>query len=123
MKILKIKDKVQAILEETPDARENDLRLLGCFWYDEIAEPQKYLYMATTFLKDFADGKYTTPEAITRCRRKLQEENESLRGKNYLKRHAETKKVKEELKQPVWWQGNNKAEEPNTLTGQTKLDI
>jgi len=44
-----------------------------------------------------AYGNFTSSESITRMRRKIQEENPSLRGEKYAKRQANQEQVKKDL--------------------------
>jgi len=57
---------------------------------------------AVNFLKMLIEGKLTSPEAITRVRRKLQEHDATLRGDTYVVRHTKQKEIQSELKLNNW---------------------
>lgn len=82
-----IKPKVEALLKEVPDLRDDDNRLVANVWWSEIEDRENK--SAKDLLSDFANGKLTSPESITRMRRKLQESNELYRGEKYAERHKE----------------------------------
>ena len=79
MKILKHKNIVERILTQYPDSRDCDKKLCARFWHWETETKQ----ITQPFLKAYFLGKYTNAESIMRCRRKLQENQPELRGKNY----------------------------------------
>ena len=89
-------DKVKWFLENIPFTRDSDMRLISIWWRNEAT---KQGLDKGEFLKDFSEGKYTTPEAITRARRKIQEKYPLLRGKTYNKRQQLKEQVRDEIKQ------------------------
>jgi len=99
MKLLNIRDRVRRLLEDHPHVKDSDNQLMIRLWGEELDENGNSW---DSFPLLFRANILTTPEAITRCRRKLQEKNKSLRGVNYLKRHQEQEVVKDELREPVW---------------------
>jgi len=78
----KIAKKVYSILLDYPEARDDDRLLLSLIWKEETISST-----SISFLEDLRTGKITTPETITRIRRKLQEKNEYLRGDKWGIRH------------------------------------
>ena len=91
--IIKVKDKVEYLLENYPIFRDDDNKLIARIWHSESNAVDK-----KGFLLDFGNGKYSSPEAIRRARQKLQEHNPHLRGKLYSKRHGNGKTVKSGIK-------------------------
>lgn len=87
-------DKVEWFLINKPFTRDSDLKLIAIWWRNEAVKQGLY---EEDFLEDFAKGKYTTPEAITRARRKVQELNPHLRGKSYKTRKENEQKVREQI--------------------------
>jgi len=88
-----IKEKVKILLEENPHLRDSDERLIANIWFNESnGVDNKY-----QFLLLYAQGKITNAESIRRCRQKIQEECEHLRGTLYCKRQLNQDKIKQEL--------------------------
>jgi hypothetical protein len=89
---------VEAILKRNIPSRDSDNVLLAEVWRDEYAlkslDDDGYI----AFLVSLHLGQLSTPESITRVRRKLQETNPLLRGDKYKKRHSLQETVKEELR-------------------------
>lgn len=81
---MKTFDKVLDLLKRYQQARDNDNLLMCLIWFKEI--PNIDNLTARELLKIISDNKLTAPESITRCRRKIQEDDESLRGKKYEQR-------------------------------------
>ncbi len=97
MNISKQKDFIIKLLTDYPDLRDNDYQLIAVIWEFEIDNPTNI--SALQFFNDFANGKYTNPESIRRCRAKLQEEMPELRGKKYITRHRHQTDVIDQLKE------------------------
>lgn len=93
-KIRKTKDKVLYLLEQYKHLRDSDNALIANIWYSELQDKS---INAVDFLERFSKGFLTTPEAITRARRKIQEENEHLRGESYQKRHKNENEVRTQI--------------------------
>ena len=90
---------VERLLISSPRLRDNDQQLVANVWFVQINKNQNIKTMsAKEFLHELAKGNVLSSESITRCRRKLQEENIHLRGKRWNERHRMQKDVKEELK-------------------------
>jgi hypothetical protein len=87
-KLKQAKDKVKALLIKSPELRDNDNRLIANYYYHE-SDSNLLKITALDFLHQFAEGKFTNPETIRRCRQRLQEECPELRGKLWHeKQHA-----------------------------------
>jgi hypothetical protein len=79
-----VKQRVRSILETNKNTRDCDRTLLAYIWTQDVKE----LYIengldAPDFLRMLANGELTSSETVRRCRQKLQEENETLRGLKY----------------------------------------
>ena len=116
-------NKVEEILREYPDARDNDQELVAKYWQQELMAIKHkggtdsiLTYREIDLIYYIIQsGRLSQADTITRARRKLQEEIPSLRGANYEKRHAVTKVVKEEIKEIPEMKGTYKALEQMTL--------
>jgi hypothetical protein len=84
---------IRDLLIKFPHLRDSDEKLIATVWNTE----SKGIENKYDFLFALSQGNYTSPETIMRIRRKLQEEYHPLRGLNYEKRQAYTKKVKKDL--------------------------
>ena len=92
---------VEKLLWNHPHLRDDDNKLLATvYWhrasvldFDGIE-----LEVIKRFLQVLADGDLPNFESIGRCRRKLQEESEFLRGELYNERHKNQERVKEDLR-------------------------
>lgn len=94
-----IKKKVAPYLLKSDKAQADDLYLIGRMWHDEmIASGHFTSDEAVKFCKFIADGNVTPPEAISRSRRKLQEEDPIMYGVNHNRRKNESK-IRQQLKQ------------------------
>lgn len=87
---------VKLILKYFPDSKDDDGILLAHFWSEE----SKKIPTKAGFIHALANKELTSAETITRCRRKLQEENPELRGKRYYERQGLAEKVSEEMRCP-----------------------
>ena len=90
---IKVRDKVQKLLESFPHLRDSDERLTANIWLSETPKD------ATAFdvLQMYAEKRLTNAESIRRTRAKLQEENPALRGESYNLRHKSQDRILEEL--------------------------
>lgn len=84
-KIKGIEPIVKQLLTQNKTLADCDERLVAIVWWHETR--QQYM-SANDFFKYYAQGKFSSSESITRCRRKLEELHPELRGKNYEKRHS-----------------------------------
>lgn len=91
-------DKVEELLKTFKKLRDNDAKLIANFWYYEIADDKTFHEItAEQLLHMFAQGFLTSPETITRCRRKVQEQSPGLRGKKYISRHEQEKETRNNI--------------------------
>lgn len=99
--------KVEEILRECPDARDDDNDLIATYWRQELMvikhEEVKNSVLTQREIDLFyfivRNGMLSNPESIRRSRQKLQQVNPKLRGEKYNERHAAAKKVVKELKE------------------------
>jgi septal ring factor EnvC (AmiA/AmiB activator) len=73
--------KVSSLLKFVPETRDNDRYLVSEIWSQETEAET-----VNEFLIEIEDGKLSHFETITRIRRRLQEEDEDLRGETYEQR-------------------------------------
>ena len=90
---LSIKEVVEDLLTRHPHLRDSDERLCANIWFSRTPKHST----AQDFLAMYAEGQLPSSESITRCRRKIQEENPELRGKSYSQRQAKQVDIKEQL--------------------------
>ena len=95
-KISNLTEQVKVILEKDPRTRDDDKLLCSIIWYKSIGTTMKTM-SAVDFLKMYVNGDLVNHDTITRARRKVQEENISLRGENYSGRQAHQDDVKADL--------------------------
>ena len=108
MKLLKDKllNKVREVLIERSQSKDDDRFLTCAIWWREIQKkkegitPDEGKYNTVSFiefLEMYHKGKLTLADSITRARRKLQEEDKTLRGKNWYKRKNRQEEVRQEI--------------------------
>lgn len=83
---MKTINKVLHQLNTDERTRDDDNLLIAKIWYAEF-KGKNVPNDVYEFLKVFVAGNLTSPESIRRCRQKLQEEYQGLRGKSYMARH------------------------------------
>ena len=86
---------VKSILEKYPDTRDDDMKLYArACWFDDNckAQPSDGFYKVI-----YGHDKYKLPnyESITRARRKVQQNEEHLRGNRYKNRQNEERKYRD----------------------------
>lgn len=86
---------VELVLRVLPETRDDDNKLLAACWRREMARLN--LDSKDTLIA-LSAGKLSSPETITRCRRKIQETKPELRGKRWNERHGVEEVVKEEMR-------------------------
>ncbi len=79
---------VKQLLERDADLRDNDNRLIANVWAHQMRPKQLANMCAVDFVRMIAGGSFKAAESITRCRRKLQEEQPELRGSRYHERRS-----------------------------------
>jgi hypothetical protein len=91
-------DKVEELLKTFKKLRDNDAKLIANFWYYEIDNDKTFNEMtAEQLLHMFAQGLLTSPETITRYRRKVQEQSPALRGEKYISRHDQEEQTRNNI--------------------------
>ena len=99
MKIKNVKNKVTNILTHVPESRDNDMKLLAIVWNEECGGKVSTDNMSGfDFLCLLSKGEISNPVSLWRCRQKVQEENESLRGEKWKARQEHSKNVVEEIR-------------------------
>lgn len=94
--LLNTKEKVRHILQMYPALRDSDNKLIATFWSMEAADISTYKagqMSAKELLNMLYKNLLTSPESIRRCRQKLQEESEELRGTVYYQKQNEGKTI------------------------------
>ena len=92
-----VKKRVEIFLFESEHLRDSDQKLIASYWYYEIGGANFSAMTAHDLLKKFSEGKLTSAESIRRCRQKLQEENEHLRGKMYNQRKTDGEVIRTKI--------------------------
>jgi hypothetical protein len=90
-KILNLQDKVEILLTKFPSLRDCDKLLVSKMWDIELRKLNLNPKTTPTeiFFSLYQKGSLSNAELIGRARRKLQEENEELRGVTWYERHKE----------------------------------
>ena len=90
---------VEKLLRENAGLRDDDFKLVANVWFWELSRDGSNPAQMTGFavLQQYAQGKLTSADTITRQRRKLQEEYQELRGEKYQERQAKQSVVKKKL--------------------------
>ena len=95
-----IAKKVHALLLEDVKYRDSDRVLIARIWADQMGGKDKLrVISAFDLMCEYAksESKLTNVVSIVRVRRKLQEDNEHLQGKSYVKRRKAEKEVRDFL--------------------------
>lgn len=93
-KIFSQKELIEALLREHPKLRDSDRRLVSNVWAHELNQLGLPYSKA---LEKFADGSLTSPDSISRCRRKIEEDHPELRGKTWADRQSRGNHLKVEF--------------------------
>lgn len=99
------KEIVTLVLTKIPEARDSDNRLLAVIWTKILEDVGAGISQtsADVLLEKISNGDLPSAEAITRCRRKIQEHTPKLRGKLWGARHKRAAYVSAEmLGEEVW---------------------
>lgn len=88
----KLKERVKRLLIEQVETRDNDNLLISQIWIEDGMPLE-----SINFLVKYSNGDLTSAESIRRARQKLQEENESLRGKKYNERQRRGEEVRQTI--------------------------
>jgi len=89
---------VEKLLREKKELQDNDRLLVLNVWSKEEPLLREKNYTFIKFAKLYLSKKFTSPDSITRARRKAQEINPELRGESYYKRQNNQKNVIEKLR-------------------------
>lgn len=81
-----IKDKVLFLLQTNPELRDNDMKLIATYYFNEIGKEEIDTLTAYDFLNKISSSKMTNFESIRRFRMQIQQHDETLRGAEYKKR-------------------------------------
>jgi len=92
-----IKGKVEHLLKTVPHLRDDDFKLIATYWWHEMGKEKTELMTGFDFLDTFSRGKLTSEKSIVRVRAKLQEEQESLRGKSYRSRASQQDEIRKNI--------------------------
>ena len=96
--IKNLEDKIRDILIKHPETKDNDQMLVSLSWFYHLGRDKVKSLSAWDLLTKLSKNKLPNAESIRRCRQKLQETDESLRGEKYKERHKLELEVKEEIK-------------------------
>jgi hypothetical protein len=86
-KMKNLKPKVEEILRKNMRCRDSDSILYSTLLYFEIGAERLKSMSGYELLGVIAEDRYPSYDTIARVRRKLQNEDETLRGKSYNERH------------------------------------
>jgi hypothetical protein len=86
-RISQISETVKYLLNKYASLRDDDKKLVFNTHALERPEIKSSGYLLSNYIKLIYEDKLTSWDSITRARRKLQEENEHLRGKLWKPRH------------------------------------
>ena len=95
--MIKIKPKVKKLLQDRPELRDDDYRLIAAIIVDEYGIDNAKHTSALTFLKQLSNGKFSNFESIRRVRAKIQEQEPELRGEMYGKKRKSGKNVSKKI--------------------------
>ena len=99
MKIKNVKNKVESILSTYEEARDCDMKLLAIIWNQELGGSDATEKMTAFELLCLLSRKeLSNPVSLWRCRQKIQEEDEKLRGSKWKARQEHSKNVVGQLK-------------------------
>ena len=94
-KIFSVLDEVKDFLIKHPALRDSDERLMANIWNSHIGNLEDV--DGKEILSMLANHELPSYESISRCRRKLQEENPNLQGEKWEQRHQRAKTITTEM--------------------------
>jgi hypothetical protein len=102
-KILNTIDQVKEYLSSYPEYRDNDEKLCGRFWFDQIRRMGYNTKKANIndFLVFYGNGLLASADVITRARRKVQKRYPELRGKTWNERHGQAEDVRQYINSDI----------------------
>ena len=99
MKIKNVKKKVTKVLQKHPQSRDNDMSLIAIVWNEQLGGRDATDTMTAFELLCLLSRKeLSNPVSLWRCRQKVQEENELLRGEQWKARQEHSKNVVGEIR-------------------------
>tara|TARA_Y100001973_G_C5129230_1_gene296814 strand:- start:502 stop:819 length:318 start_codon:yes stop_codon:yes gene_type:complete len=102
MRIKNLEGRVRSALNNYPPCRDNDAMLTSILWTEEVGPDKLKSMTAWEFLTLHSRNELINARSVRRCRQKLQEHNEDLRGEKWEARQRHSKKVEAEIKN---WNG------------------
>ena len=96
-KILNKRSAVEELLTHYPELRDSEKRVVVNIWAKEIEKMGLPIEPYTPFFKLFLEGKISNHDSITRCWRKVQEDNPQLRGVTWVDRQKNSNIAKIEF--------------------------
>ena len=87
-----VKERVEELLVNQIDTRDNDNLLISLIWIREGAPLD-----TNSFLIKYSNGGFTSAETIRRTRQLLQADNENLRGEKYNERQRKGEEVRQTI--------------------------
>lgn len=98
-RVMTLQQRVKSYLLKDDKYRDSDEMLISRLWNDYLIsmEYEPKTISAYDFLCLYATGQIPNSDAITRARRKLQEEFEYLRGKKWIERQKEADDFKKRI--------------------------
>jgi hypothetical protein len=81
-----VRDKVNFLLKELPDTRNNDMKLAFTFWFYEVGKDEMVEMSTLDFCAKGSNGRLTNYETIRRARIDLQKQSEDLKGDGFGKK-------------------------------------
>lgn len=99
-KVMTMQQRVIQLLKSNAAYRDDDNKLVARIWNNHLEQMEKDPRTITAYemLCLYAIGDIPTADAITRARRKVQEENPELRGSKWEERQKEAKDFAEQVK-------------------------
>ena len=98
-KMFNVLNEVTKLLKKHPRLRDSDNLLLSTLWWKYYGDSHCRHATIMSLLTDLSNDKLPSFETVSRCRRKIQEEVISLRGRQWYKRHDAEEPVKQEIKE------------------------
>lgn len=95
MAILSKKEYIKNLLIKHPEFRDSDRELIAYIWLRQMKDVKELTFQY--FIGAFLSGRIAMPDHITRARRKVQEQNENLRGTSWVDRKVKAVEVAQEM--------------------------
>ena len=94
-KLFSVTDDVEKFLTKYPPLRDDDDRLMANIWMSHIGNLE--IKNGKDILHMLAQHQLPSYESVSRCRRKIQEQNPKLRGEKWIGRQKRAKKIRKEI--------------------------